>query len=409
MFLGYVKPLLRPVLPVTPKMEPCSRPSMRRKSPEMFILVVFLFLSLTAHAFSQESNAVKYAKEADRALDAREYDLAITDYKQALRINPSSAAAWSNLGAAWFAKGNVSQASDSFLHATRLEPTNHDYAFNAALSLVRQDKCERAEVYLKSSLPSDRHRAAAQYLLGLCAFVSKNWLEARDALRTAEESGSRTAETYYMLTIAARNSRDPNQAKRAFDLLSNNFPTSSLLHELIGEASDQNDMSADAQKELSLAVASSPQTPGLHAKLGFLLWKEHQLPQAEQLFEQEIAIDPHSYSAMHFLGDIAERNTQLPQALTWDEKALQEQPDSGEAHFAAGRVLELEGRSEDALRELKESFPALENDASAHYWLVKVMRELGMKKQASQELSKVQEINNAARNALLTKLSGTEP
>ena len=195
MFLGYITSLLRIALPATPRVEPGNRLSMWRKGTETFILVVFLSLSFTAQGISQESYAVKYAKEADKALHEREYDLAISDYRKVLRINPSSAASWSNLGAAWFAKGNLSQASDSFLRAARLQPANRDYAFNAALTLVRQDKCDIAEAYLKNSLPSGQHRAAAQYLLGLCAFVSKNWLEAKDALKSAEESGSRTAET----------------------------------------------------------------------------------------------------------------------------------------------------------------------------------------------------------------------
>lgn len=395
----------RIALPGTPRADQGNQLSIWRTDAAQLIVVAFLCLSLTVRGICQEPNALKYAKEADRALRDHDYDLAITDYREVLLTMPSSAAAWSNLGTAWFAKGNLSEATASFLHAARLRPANHDYAFNAALTLVRENKCNSAERYLKSSLLSVQHRVAALYLLGLCEFVAKNWSEAKDLLLSAEAGGSRTAETYYMLTITARKSSDPNQAKRAFDLLRTNFPTSSLLHELIGEASDQNYMSADAQKELSLAIASSPQAPGLHAKLGLLLWKAHRLTDAEKLFEQEVAIDPHSYSAMYFLGDIAEQNAQLSQALIWYGRALREQPESGEAHYATGRVLEREGRSQDALRELQASFPTLDSDASAHYWLAKVLRKLGMKEQANLEVSRVQEINRAERNSLMTKLS----
>ena len=408
MSFGKIMFLFRTALTAMPNVHHGNQLSMWRMDAEQFIVVAFLCLSLTASGTCQESNAAKYANDADTALRERDYDLAITDYKRVLQIEPSSAAAWSNLGVAWFAKGDLTQAADSFLRAARLKPANRDYAFNAALVLVREDKCDVAEGYLKSSLLSPEHRAAALYLSGLCAFVLKNWPGAKDSLVSAEASGSRSAETYYMLTIAARESGDPNQAKRAFDLLRINYPTSSLLHELIGEASDQNYMSADAQNELSLAIASSPQARGLHAKLGFLLWKAHRLPDAEKQFEQELVIDPHSYSAMHFLGDIAEQHTQLTQALEWYERALREQPESGEAHFAVGRILELKGRSEAALREFQASFPVLENDASAHYWTAKVLKKLGMKEQANRELSKVQEINKAERSALMTRLNNGE-
>lgn len=409
MLFGGIQSLLRIELQMKPVMKPGNRISVWLKATGQFIAVASLCFLFTAWCICQESNADKFAREADRALREHNYDLAIADYNKALQIKPSSAAAWSNLGAAWFAKGNLSQASDSFLRAARLQPANHDYAFNAALSLVRQDKCDVAEKYSKNSLESVQYRAAALYLQGLCAFVSKNWLEAKDLLLSAETGGSRTEETYYMLTIAARKAGDPNLAKRSFDLLRGNFPNSSFLHELIGEVSDQIYMTAEAQKELSLAIASSPQAPGLHAKLGFLMWKELRLPDAVKLFEQELAIDPHSYSALHYLGDISEQKTEFSHALTWYERALREQPELGEAHLAVGRVLELEGRSEEALRELQASFPALENDASAHYWMARVLRKLGMKEQANMELSKVQEINRAERNVLMTRLSSNEP
>jgi tetratricopeptide (TPR) repeat protein len=406
--LGNIMSFLKAALPGTPTMKFVSCVSIWQPVAGLFILIVVLLLSVTAQAPAQESATVRLAKEADQSLSEHDYDRAIADYKRIVHIDPSSAAAWSNLGAAWFAKGNLSQASGAFEHAASLQPANRDYAFNAALALVREDKCDASAKYLKQSLLSPQRRAGAQYLLGLCAFVSQNWQEAKESLLSAEAVGSESAETYYMLTIAARKSRDPEQAKRAFDILRSKFPDSSLLHELIGELSDQSDTGADALKEMTLAISDSPTAPGLHAKLGFLLWKAHRSSDAEVLFQQELAIDPHSYSAMHYLGDIAEKNNQLPQALVWYERALREQPQSGEAHFAAGRVLELEGRSEDALRELRASFPTLEGDASAHYWTAEVLKKLGMKEQANLELSKVQEINSAERDVLLTKLSGNE-
>ena len=391
-----------------PRLERHADLSVRRGYVSRYIFVALFCFSVLLRSICQESTSNQVAREADQALRAHDYDLAITDYREVLRTNPSSAAAWSNIGAAWLAKGFLSSASDSFMHAARLQPANSDYAFNAALALVRSDKCDVAERYLKVSLQSPQHRTATLFLSGLCAFVAQKWSLARDTLATAEASGSQTAETYYMLTIAARKSQSPNEAGRAFNLLKSGFPNSSLLHELVGEALDENSQSEEAQGELSLAIANSPHAPSLHAKLGFLLWKAHRLDDAAKLFEQELEIDSHSYSAMHYLRDIAEQNSQLRQAQMWYERALREEPESGEAHFAAGRVLELEGRSREALKELQVSLPALEKDASVHYWTARVLRKLGMKEQANLELSRVQEINEAERNSLMTRLSNGE-
>ena len=385
-----------------------AKPRIGRLYVSKFCFVAMFYLSIMACSLGQESTSNRMAREADEALRTQNYDLAIADYREFLRSRPSAAGAWSNLGAAWLAKGSLSLATDSFTRAARLQPANGDYAFNAALALVRLDKCDAADRFLVVSLQAPRHRTASLFMSGLCAFVAQEWSLARETLAAAEAGGCQTAETYYMLTIASRKSQSPNEARRAFDLLKSRFPNSSLFHELLGEALDEDSQSEEAQKELSMAIANSPYTPGLHAKLGLLMWKAHRLDDAAELFDQELAIDPRSYSAMHYLGDIAEQNSQLPQALIWYGRALQEQPKSGEAHFAAGRVLELEDRSEEALREFQASLPALENDASVHYWTAKALRRLGMREQANMELAKVQEINKAARNMILTMLGSGE-
>lgn len=400
-----VMSLLRTALLGSAIVQPVSKVSVWNPTAMPITVIAVLLLFLATEASCQDPATVRLAREADQRLREQDYDRAIADYKKIVQVNPSSSAAWSNMGAAWFAKGNIPEASKAFEHAARLQPENRDFAFNAGLSLIREDKCEASERYLRQSLQSLEHRAAARYLLGLCAFVSQDWKKAKDLLLVAEAVGEESAETYYMLAIAARKSRDPEQAKRAFKVLCNKYPDSSLLHELVGELSDQSDTSDEAQKEMALAISESPVAPGLHSKYGLLLWKTHRLSDAKEAFQQELTIDPHSYSAMHYLGDIAEKSNQLPQALKWYEGALREQPQSGEAHLAAGRVLELEGRREDALRQLLLSFPALNGDASAHWLTARVMKELGMNRQAASELSKVREINQAERDALLSKLN----
>ena len=368
------------------------------------VALVVLCLFVVRGGSCQEKRATELARAADRALHEGEYALAISQYQVLLRLEPLNSAAWSNLGSAWFAQSNFAQASASYLHATRLEPANADYAYNAALSLVREDKCKVAEPSLKFATKSTGHRASSEFLEGLCAFVAKDWQESKAMLLKAEEGGNRTAETYYMLAVASRRSSDPAQAKRAFDTLRATFPDSSLLHELVGDASDDLFLSADAEKEISLAIVESPLAPTLHAKLGYLMWKEHRLSEAEESFKEELRIDPHSYSALHFLGEICEQRGDLTAALLRYEQAVVELPGSGEAHFSVGRVLELQGHSAAALQELEKSFPALQGNVPAHYWTARVLRRLGLKERAALEMVEVQKLNKAERDGLMTKL-----
>jgi Flp pilus assembly protein TadD len=367
--------------------------------------VASLLLAASVALYAQHQSAAVLAQHGDQALRSGYYEQAIADYQQLLKLEPNSAPAWSNLGSAWFAKGDFTVASRAYVHASQLQPANADYAFNAALSLIRMDSCAKAEGYLQTSLRSDSYLKSGHYLRGLCAYVSEQWKAAETELIAASNAGSHSAETYYMLAIAARKANDPVEAKRAYDLLRTNYTDSSFFHEITGEALDRADQDAEAQKQIEMAITSDPRALGLHAQLGLLHWKAHRLPEAAKAFKEELALDDRSYSALHFLGDIAEKANHPGEALVWYKRALQAQPNSGEAHFAFGRALEIQGRSQDALKELTIAQSQLPEDSSVHYWLAKTLKTLGRKDSANLELNKVRELLDSQRSARLKKLS----
>ena len=368
--------------------------------------VLVICLGWTAALLAQQvpHQARIYAQDADTSLKRLDFDTAISDYQKALKIAPPYAAAWSNLGSAWFEKKQYANASDAFRHAARLQPKNADYQFNAALATVRSNKCDAAAPYLQRSLNSTNYRARVQFLRGVCAFIDERWDAAKADLKEAEGSGVHAAEIYYMLTIASRKSNDSENAKLAYTMLREKYPDSQLVHELLGEALDRADQTNQAIHEISLAISSRPEEPGLHAQVGFLYWKAHNLPDAKAALEQELIVDKHSYSAMRYLGDIAEQSNQFDNALAWYVRALQERPESGEAHFAVGRLLAETAHYRDALKELQACLPTMDRNASAHYWTARVLAKLGRPQEASEHMAKVREINDASRQSLLDKL-----
>jgi tetratricopeptide (TPR) repeat protein len=368
------------------------------------VLVFCLFWTAALLGQQVPHQATVYAQDADSSLRRQDLDAAISDYVKALKIAPAYAAAWNNLGSAWFAKKQYLNASDSFRRAARLEPQNADYQFNAALATTLSDQCDAAAPFLRKSLDSPNYRARVQFLMGVCAFIHEQWEPAKVDLKQAEGNGVTSAEVYYMLTIASRKTKDPENAKAAFSLLREKYPDSPLLHELLGDALDRADQDNQAIREIGLAISSRPDEPGLHAQLGFLFWKSHNLLDAKAAFEQELILDKHSYSAMRYLGDIAEQTNQFDNALEWYARALQERPESGEAHFSVGRLLAETAHHKEALKELQACFPAMDQDATAQYWIARELEKLGRPQEAREHMAKVREINDATRQSLLDKL-----
>ncbi len=367
-------------------------------------IALIALLAASAAVFAQHQDAKALAQRADDALRSGTYEQAIVDYEQLLKLEPNAAPAWSNLGSAWFSKGDFSKASRAYVRASQLQPANADYAFNAALSFIKLDSCTEAEDYLQISLRSESYFKSGHFLRGLCAYVSEQWKAAETELDAASNAGSHSAETYYMLSIAARKAHDPAEAKRAYELLRTHYADSSFFHELTGEALDRADQDPEAQKQIEMAIASDPRALGLHAQLGLLQWKAHHLPEAEKAFKEELALNDRSYSALRYLGDIAEKTSRPREALEWYRRALQAQPGSGEAHFALGRALANEGQNQEALKELTIAKSQLPDDASVHYWLATTLKSLGHKDSANEELNTVREILAAQRSAQLKKL-----
>ncbi len=60
----------------------------------------------------------------------REYDRAIADYNEAIRLDPKFTAAYTNRGIAWRSKGEYDRAVADYSEAIRLDPKNI-YSYNA--------------------------------------------------------------------------------------------------------------------------------------------------------------------------------------------------------------------------------------------------------------------------------------
>jgi len=82
---------------------------------------------------------VQWRKGSATALTlAREFDAAIDEFQQAIRIDPGYANAHNNLGNVWLAQGKVEDAIREFREVVRLQPDSATAAANLAAALKRR-------------------------------------------------------------------------------------------------------------------------------------------------------------------------------------------------------------------------------------------------------------------------------
>jgi Flp pilus assembly protein TadD len=94
------------------------------------------FFVLGARAQKPEGRASEYETNGSLALEQRNYTAAARDFRSALKLDPSSAAAHSGLGIALRESGHLSEAVSEFQQAAKLEPNGWEPRYLLAQTFI---------------------------------------------------------------------------------------------------------------------------------------------------------------------------------------------------------------------------------------------------------------------------------
>ena len=183
-------------------------------------------------------------------------DDAISEYNEALHLDPKNAMAYQLLGIAAGWKGNVVQAQDYFLKANQLDPNKADTHMN----------------------------------LGSTYAVQRNWDKALEHFRMASDLAPREPLYHYQLrTLYESLGRDvlaEESFKKALHYFSN-YEDAMLS---LGALYEKLNRPQEALKYYKKAVKTKPGDFVARLRYGFLLVQQGQVQQARQVIEQAFAI-----------------------------------------------------------------------------------------------------------------------
>jgi protein O-mannosyl-transferase len=221
---------------------------------------------------------------------------AITQYQDALQIEPDNVDALNNLGIALFDSGHVNDAVARYQKALQIKPDYAPAHYNLGKALLQLGKLDEAIAHFQSALQFKTDYAAAHYNLGKALLQMGRADEAIAQFQDALQIDPGAAEVY------------------------NN----------LGNALLQKGKLDEAITQFQQALQIGPGAASPHLNLGIALLQKGRVDEAIAQFQQALQINP-NYAAAHYnLGNAFFQKGKTAEAISHFQQALQITPSDAE-------------------------------------------------------------------------------
>ena len=256
-------------------------------------------------------------------------------YASVLRIDPTNAAAFGNLGIIAAQQGDLAGAERLFRQQIKLQPDDAAGHNNLGSALLLQARPADAIVAHRQAIKLKPNYAEAYLALGNALRQQGNLEEAMASYRSAIEARRDYAEAHNNIGVLLQMQGRLEEAASAY-----------------GEA-----------------VALRPAYAEAQFNLGSVLHQQHELDAAEAAYRRVVSLNPGIAVVHNNLGTVLKDRGLLDQALAAFDDAVRLQPDNAEALYNCATVLQQQGKLEQALAayghaiELREDYPDAINNA----------------------------------------------
>ena len=237
---------------------------------------------------------------------------AISQYRQALQLNPDGVDAHNRLGTALESQGRLDEAMAHYREAVQLRPDLSEAQINLGIVLRSQGKLD----------------------------------EAVNCFRQAVQRKPTSAEACVNLGIALESQGNSDEAIARYRQALQLKPTFVEAHNNLGLALASQGRLDEAIAQYRQALELSPRYVEAYDNLGVALASEGKLEEAISQFRQALQLKPDSPEAHNNLGIALASQGRLDEAINQFRLALQARPAFAEAHNNLGRALQSQGNVE---------------------------------------------------------------
>jgi tetratricopeptide (TPR) repeat protein len=350
----------------------------------------------------------------------RDYLPAISEYREAARLEPKIARFHLALGYAYRDIAHYDQAIQALRTAIDREPGNAEARFVLGAIHHLQEKDETARKEIENGLQIEPDNIAARLMLGDIYLTSGH---AKAGELYAEVAWREPKNVHALLGLASIYALNPDTYDKAVEhlLLILSFePKNFEARSRLGQLSGKMNRNQEAVEQLRAALALNPESAATLLALGNLLLKTGMREEGERLlaqfkdltarqqsqksaahrandlmrqgkelawqnklrdaiarFNQVLEIDPDSSAAHSMLAKVYLSMKDVARAREHVTRALELERYNGEYHYLLGLVLKEEKRYPDAILEIRQALASRSDFADAHNVLGNIYVELG--------------------------------
>jgi tetratricopeptide (TPR) repeat protein len=352
---------------------------------------------------------------------------------KAVRLNPNSAPARTNLAANLVRLGKLDRAGEQFKKAVELDPQSFDTNHNLAEFYVQSKKLADAVTYLERAQRIDPSSYDNGYDLSLAYLLTgrvsearreiqrllgvKNTAELHNLLAEVEEKDGNFVQAVNEYELAAH--ADPSEshlfdwgselllhrtlgpAIEVFQDATQRYPASQRLAIGLGMALYAHGNYDDAVKSLLRAADLNPSDPSCYIFLSRAYYSSpNQADDVIQRFRRFAELQPRNALALYYYAmsvwkgkRAQDPGLDLQQIETLLKKSLELDPKLAEAHLQLGNLYSDQSKYAEAIPEYVRALGLDPDLADAHYRLGQAYVRTGQKESAQQQLQVYQKIH----------------
>ncbi len=361
-------------------------------SPGLFRRVAVLLIVAAGSSKAQDRIEVLYqgAKESQSRGDLGSAE---SKYEQILKLDPSVAPAYNNLGALYFQDHKYDKAVAVLTKGLQRDPSMLSASALLGISFYELGDLDRAHATLQRVLKANPSDTNARLFLAKTLLKQNSFDDAAVNLQTLAKADSRNQELWYLLAKVHMSLSEQALARmNAVD------PDSVLSHQLSAEVMESMSNYEGAIVELKKAVEREPNRLESHYKLGDALYTTSQWDGAAQQFRAELALNPANCQAKAKLGGVLlQTESDGTESLKLLNEALAACPNLSAASLDRARALIKLNQPDRAMADLNTALKSTPEDPSVHFLLAKAYRLQGNPAKANAEMEVFRRLDEAAR------------